>query len=96
MEIFRKFRPKPKFFEILTEIEIFRKLWPKSIFFLENFTKIGIFPKNQIYSKDQNRNFSKIWTKSKFFEIFEKIENFRKFDQNRNFSKFWKKSQIFL
>ena len=47
---------------------------------LENLTKIEIF-----------ENF----TESKFHELFEKIEIFRKFDKIRNYFEIWLESKIF-
>ena len=75
---------KIEIFENLTKIEIMRKVLIKSTFFVifENF--------------DQNRNFTKIWPQSKLFEIFRKIEIFRKFwPKAKFFLKIWLKSKLF-
>ena len=84
---------KIEFFQNLTQIEIFSTIWPKS-----NFSKIWLF-KTEIFRNffeyfDENRKFSKISPKSKFFEKLTNIKLFRKFDQNRD-SKFSNKSKFF-
>ena len=61
-----------------------------------------MFEKIEIFGNfDQKRNFSKIWLKSKMFEVdkhFHKNRNFmnlfRKFHPNLNFSKIWPKSKF--
>ena len=82
------FWPKLLFFEILTEIEIFKicdqnQCFPKNIDWNRNFR--NFWPKSKILTKnkiseifDRNLNFSKILTI---------IEIFKSFDRNRNFSK---------
>ena len=84
-EIFKIFLPKSKLFPI---IGIFIYFGPKSNFFendgrykdlifllpksrfSEKFTQNLVFPKNL----DQNRDFRKLWTKSRFSKIFTKIK----------------------
>ena len=110
IEIFQNFRKnqKSKFFENLTQIEIFSTIWLKSKFF-KNLTQNRNFFEYYDENFDKNRNFSKILTKieqifRKFDEDF-KIEIFRNFrrkskffenlNPNRNFSKF-SKSKFFV
>ena len=63
-KFFENFDQNRIFFENLIKIEISRKFWPKSKFFRKF---------------DLDLNFTKIWAKSEFIEIFENIQ------QNRNF-----------
>ena len=97
---FKDFDQNPYFWNILTEIRIFRKLdinwdfskiWVKSIFF-ENFDQNGdvskIFSKIDIFDNcDQNRGISKI-----FIEILTKIAIFLNFEIFRTF---WLLSSFF-
>ena len=72
-----------KIFRFLTEIDVFRKFWPKSRF-SKFFTAIDIF--------------RKFWTKSRFSKILTQIKNFEIFDRNGNFwqkSKFFTISIFF-
>ena len=60
----QKIWPKSRFPKILTQIQIFGKPWPKSMF--SNF----IFPKSNFlfFAFDRNRDFRKFQLKSKIFE----------------------------
>ena len=66
----REFRPKSRFCNILTKIEVFRKFSPESRF-LTILAKIEILTKIKILRKiGQYRDFSKIWLKIAIFGIF--------------------------
>ena len=92
----REFRPKSRFCNILTKIEVFRKFSPESRF-LTILAKIEILTKIKILRKiGQYRDFSKIWLKSLFSEFFlPKSRFFEKFYQNGDFSKIFTKVEIF-
>ena len=71
---FRNFQKHRKCSKFLNKIEIFGKFYQNRNFWkFSNISKTLMnFDRNQNFSVfDQNFNFSKIWQKSKFFEIFE-------------------------
>ena len=80
--------PKLIFFEILTQIEIF-KIFDRKQNFWKFFITIDI-----LEILNQNRNFSKISTKNKFFGIFDRKLNSSKIYQNWDFRNFWQKSKF--
>ena len=94
---------KFKFLEIIEKNRIFRKISPKSILLLKIWLKskiFEIFEKIEIFRKfDQNRYFSKILSKWKFFEKLTKmaifLEFFEMFEKSEIFRKFWPKSKSF-
>ena len=80
------FLPKPRYLQMLTEIEIIRKVWLWITFKC-------CFVQNRHIGKIEN--FRQFWPKSIFLKILTSLEIFKNFDQNRHIFKFWPKSTFF-